>query len=591
MWVVDITTADVSSTFFSTSLPPHVYDFLKAAADGMGSALYVPTFVGGTRPQGDVFSGWVGRGYHRTAYDPGSNRFFIFGGLQNRLSSGGSPRSAFTTTPDLATNDIWIYEPPAVGRRPTSTCFTENMPDSVTAIPPSTAGAASVLGGATRSLGVHRNYFGAKHVFPPGGCLQRIHAPKLAPPPRFEHAMAFDRDGKMLLVFGGCNVPSTIPDSGAARAGDPIAGCVGSGSLYNDTWLYLPPITSEIFPKDFSSTAVPGPFNTNTLLGNVFGTDFWLDRAPYFVGAANNPIDPPLVVPPPDAVLGTWIKLSPSLKPEPRAAAAFIYDRAHRKFYLQGGWGCTDGNCSTGAKALSDFWEFTPPDPAFCNRQLGICTTPEGTTLHGSWTKLRPDLDATADAQPTQRYGATMVYTQPMYSQGDEFYTVTDSSCFGQGPIASADASISKQLVGAIYVDIDRSLLPDTTNLVINLRFLAYDKKTKLPGLFDGNTPNMTIDDVDEGSVNDIALIRVQLLSNPLKFADQIQASVQPRFHEFISGTPVIGDTAFYVSGPTGQFTEKQIHIPLTLDKQINLIKIERVQGSVKFFEMIVSKF
>jgi hypothetical protein len=41
----------------------------------------------------------------------------------------------------------------------------------------------------------------------------------------------------------------------------------------------------------------------------------------------------------------------------------------------------------------------------------------------------------------------------------------------------------------------------------------------------------------------------------------------------------------------TGQPTEKQIFIPLALDSRINLIKIERVRGTVKLYDMTVTKF
>jgi hypothetical protein len=303
-----------------------------------------------------------------------------------------------------------------------------------------------------------------------------------------------------------------------------------------------------------------------------------------------SPGNPPITAPTMDQMLGTWIPLSPSTKPPPRTGASFVFDRAHQKYYLQGGFGCLDTQCSTPAQAINDLWAYSPPnfnDPAQCNRTTGICTQ----FAQGTWTQIRANLDASNSEQPTQRKGAVIAYGVPQFTHGDEYYTITDSACVGQGPVASADVSVNKELVGAIYIDVDRSVLAPNENLLINLRFLPFDQSTKLPGFFDNNDPNVTVNDTDASSIQDQALIRVQMLNSPLKEADQIQASIQPRFHEFLSGTPIVGDTFLYVSGATGQVTEKQIHVPISLDSTVNLIKIERIQGSVKFYEMTVSRF
>jgi hypothetical protein len=522
---------------------------------------------------------WFGRAYHRTVYDPTMNRFYIFGGLLNHGALTGAPVAATTTAPDVATGDVWIYDPPALGRRPTSTCYTTQAPDGIT-LPSTTTITAiptnifysSVLG-TTTNLGVNRNYTAARAVFPPGGCLQHISLPT-APTARFEHSMAFDRDQGAVLLFGGCTQPAVIADSGNTNAGDPRTLCTSVSTLRSDTWLYVPPVTTEITPLAKYSTTSP-----LSLISNIFNTDFWLDH-----------LSVDLTAPTSDQVLGTWIQLAPngSVSPSPRVSAAMSYDRAHKKFYLQGGFGCVTSACSSAPQTLNDLWEFTPPNlTSDCSRTTGSCGSNQGT-----WKLVRANIDNANGGQPPLRMGGVMDFAQPGFSYSDDFYTVLDSSCTDQGPIASTDASVNKQYVGAIYVDIDRNSLTSSDNLLINLKFLPFDTNTRLPAYSDMGTPGIASDDTDASSPNDTAIFRVQLLSNPLHTLDQIQSTVQPRFHQFLANTPVLANEFVYVSGPSGQVTEKQIHIPLaSLDSSVDLIKIERIQGSVKIYEMTVSKF
>ncbi|MBI3558728.1 MAG: hypothetical protein HY074_20870 [Deltaproteobacteria bacterium] len=424
--------------------------------------------------------------------------------------------------------------------------------------------------------------------------MQRIKMDDISasvPPKRFAHGQVFDSDDRVMFVFGGCNGPQAIRGNNSTNAGDPIFACPAQ-SLLNDIWVYVPPSTTELVSQTFTTTN-PGPYNALTLLGNIFGTDFWLDHLPLFTGT-NDPTNAVLRTPERFRVLGNWIKLTPptSSIPSPRAGAAISYDRAHHKIYVQGGFGCPDANCVGAPRTLNDLWEYTPPNfdttcPNF--RSDGFCGS--NGFGQGSWYQINIDNAASNTTQPTERYGGIMSFANQQISHGDEFYTITDTSCQFQGPIASPDANVNKQLVGAIYVDIDRNQMAATDNLLINLRFLPFDKKTRLPGWSDNGTQFTTIDDTDAYSTQDTALIRVQLLNDQLKVAEQIQSTVQPRFHEFISGTPTIASEFMFIAGATGQVTEKQIHVPLTLDPTLNLIKIERLSGSIKFFEMTISKF
>jgi hypothetical protein len=531
-----------------------IIDISTQISTGVGK--FQGTTVNGTMPIGTTFSGLLPRAFHRSVYDPTMNRFYIYGGI--KTSAGVN---VTTVTPDLS-SELWVYDPPALGRKPTSICSMTTSPEGNT-LP------TTVLSTRTR-LGPNLNYSTNASVFPPGGCLQRISLQQSTPEARFEHAMAFDSDQKAVVVFGGCKQASTIATSGAALGGDPTSSCTSSSVLLNDVWMYVAPVVTEIATQSLISG-----------LPNIFGTDFWLD---HFFLHSNNSADNGYVTEPTTAdVMGGWIHVTPSGGPTKRVSASMVYDRGHHKFYLFGGTGCVDTSCVT-IKPLNDLWEYTPPALSSCDPISGSCAT------QGVWQKLQNNSE-TSITQPTIRKGAMLAYSQPMYSHADDFYTVTDTQCIGQGPIATFDSSISKQLVGAVYVDIDRTQFTSKEKLLINIRLLPFDKYTKQPGFYDNGTLNVRTDDTDGGSDNDQAVIRVQLLSSSLSFGDQIMSLIQPRFHEFLSGTPVIGESFVYVSGPSGQVTEKQVFVPLGLDPRINLIKIERVQGTVKFYEMSVYKY
>ncbi|MGE4232927.1 MAG: hypothetical protein AB7F43_06305 [Bacteriovoracia bacterium] len=549
-----------------------IMSIVDVSTTGNTSTPFQVTTVGNAVPTGSAFSGFQPRAFHRTVYDPEMNRFYIYGGL---TLAAGSTASA--NTPSLS-SETWIYDPPALGRRPTSACFSTETPDSYSL--PSYAGAGAA---GTYNLKINQEYVSNKMVFPPGGCLQRMGFLADIPEARFEHSMAFDRDHKGVLLFGGCDLASTIAASGSQDGGDPSSNCDSSASMFSDTWVYIPPTTTEYVSSTTTTTTSPHPYNESYPYKNIFGTDFWLNFQPTYI--ENDVYKGGLNTPTRAMAMGGWIRLYPATKPTPRYSANLVYDRSRQKFYLFGGYGCLDQSCSV-IQTLNDLWEFTPPDFAMdCSPGNGTCVN------QGYWTQIRSTKADTLGNAPSLRRGAIMAYGNPQFTFGDGFYTALDLNCVNQGPLSTLDPSVSKQYVGGIYIDIDREQFSSKENLLVNLKLLAFNDDTKLPGYFDSGTPSAPSDDTDAASSDDQAVIRVQLLHNPLSTQEQIQASIQPRFHEFITGTPILGDNFYYVSGSTGQLSEKQILIPLSLDPSINLIKIERVQGSVKFFEVTVSKF
>jgi hypothetical protein len=316
---------------------------------------------------------------------------------------------------------------------------------------------------------------------------------------------------------------------------------------------------------------------------NIFGTDNWLFHKPLFTG--NSSANATISYAREDEVIGTWVKLTPATTPTPRVSASLIYDNAHHKFYLSGGYGCKDANCAQ-MGILNDLWEFVPPDFTYdCNRQTSTCSS------QGTWTQLRVTNYADSTLPPPRK-GSVVMYGNPSnLKYGDNFYTIVDGACSGQGPYLSNDPETSKQYVGAIYVHLNRDDFDATENLLLNIRYLPFDSTTRLPNFFTNSTPFTTTDDTDVASTSDRALIRVQLLHSTLSHEEQIEATLQPRFHEFIAGTTTVGNIFQYLTGGTGQVSDRQVMVPLTQDSSINLIKIERISGSAKFFEMTLSKY
>ena len=517
-----------------------------------------------------------GLGFHRTVYDSKYNQFIIFGGLQGIASA-----------PTLTNKTVWIFEPPANNRRPNAACFFDTgVTTLASATIHATLGFPYLSSPSPEGLNITspralRPFFANNYIFPPGGCLKKISfdSASIAPDARFEQSMAIDARHHGVLVFGGCTAaPTSInATAGSTSFGNPLGNCNTPTALKNDTWIYLPPTAVEYASSDTVTNYQP----------NVFSLDYWLSGRPRFLD--NDPLLGAITKPTQREVEGRWLYLNPATAPTKRASAAISYDKAHHKFYLFGGYGCSDTGCADGVHALNDLWEYTPPeytDSSVCSESSQTCSS------QGTWRQIRPDRYQNGSDGPTQRYGSILAFNEPApTSSGDQFYQVSDGACYGQGPINTGDSSVSKKFVGAIYIDLDRNHFTANENLLLNLRFLPFDKNTRPHGYYDNDTPQIQNDDHDRSNEQDRALIRVQLIRNPLRYAEQIQSTNQPRYRHFIGGSSMIADTFTYLAGASGQVTEKQILIPLSHDSSIDLIKIERVQGTAKFFELNLSKF
>ena len=569
----------------------------------------------------------------------------------------------------IPTTETWIYDVADTMRPPTLACRTSKSVITGGAVNESLPGLMRTARGATASANMidFRTfppsllaYEQADAISPPGGCLQYAQpvtaspaatpsatptaAGSLAddyglmdlytpPPRRFEQAMAFDERQGVIIMFGGCNnAPNSAdvtanglrgPGASAANTNyfDPTRNCTGRTDFLNDTWLFVPPDMLE------SALVVPSGSSSATY---TFGR-------PDLV----SPLDPALLTQPLEFnsgastpsgnelqahTNGTWIRLNADdgatsqgsgTYPLARASAAFWYDKSHGKFYMFGGKtcsGCTTGNEST--QLLNDLWEFTPPTASECARSYTSAASEIRCASSGTWRMVSPGTDAHSfktgtprnDHYPPPTMAAAGVYATRAPGDydhyGDGFYTISDGSCAGQGPVMGSDAT-SKERVGAVYIDIDRSQFASTENLLINIKMMpfsppSYDQSgieqndgTKLPGYhFNGTYGASTADDHDTATESDRALLRVLLMVNPINSIDALFTQLQPRFRSYQApGTALVAQEFDLAASGTGQPTEKQIFVPLSLDSRINLIKIERVRGTVKLYDMTVTKF
>jgi hypothetical protein len=163
-------------------------------------------------------------------------------------------------------------------------------------------------------------------------------------------------------------------------------------------------------------------------------------------------------------------------------------------------------------------------------------------------------------------FAASVFIPSSGYNTG--YYTMYDSACAKSGPIASSDPSINKLLVGGTYIDIDRTKLGATENLILNLTFIPLGTSNVSP-----NETPLT----EEQS----AIFRVHLVRTG-ESGDEIRQRPQPRDLTYAS-TDVYPETArsiAVISPPTGQIRQEQIFIPLSLDPAIDRIRIERYSGS-----------
>ncbi|MGK5084000.1 hypothetical protein WDW37_11935, partial [Bdellovibrionota bacterium FG-1] len=171
-------------------------------------------------------------------------------------------------------------------------------------------------------------------------------------------------------------------------------------------------------------------------------------------------------------------------------------------------------------------------------------------------------------------FAASVYLPSSGYNTG--YYTLTDSACEKAGPILSPDFEVNKMLAGGAYIDIDRSALGPSENLVLHLRYIPQGPP--------GKKVNKMVMSAVEASFFKIHLVKTSQTQSAL------QQAQQPRYLAYTSldRFPQIVQTLSVLAPADNQIHEDQIVIPLAIDPGIDRIRIERVSGSAVLLEAAV---
>jgi len=279
---------------------------------------------------------------------------------------------------------------------------------------------------------------------------------------------------------------------------------------------------------------------------------------------------------------GTWTAVPTCLEepgsyyPSGRYGHTLAYDSLNQNLMMVGGYNASGNLLTRSGTNLPEVWTAVRIDnsmpggiparniPAITAKIPCYYWTP--VTLFGN----------NANTEPTTGLAHASSVFIPASGYNSGFYSTNDTACVGAGPIASADPSISRLLAGGAYIDIDRTQLGTTENLILNLTFMPLGP-TNIG-------PNQSYLTSDESAVFKIHLVRTG------QSGDTIRTEAQPRYLTYASTTqyPEIVQNVAFISPPTGQIRQEQVLIPLSADPTIDRIRIERYSGNAILIEASV---
>ena len=284
---------------------------------------------------------------------------------------------------------------------------------------------------------------------------------------------------------------------------------------------------------------------------------------------------------PPSAVEGTfdqyhgiWNTVSScsgSTIPAPRYGHSMGYDAFKQSLVISGGFDIT--GTALVYQGMPEVWTGYRVDQPLPNGNtaLNIPSITQGNFPCYFWNQITTFGNSTSTvaltAPTTGISHASSVYI-PTSGYNTGFYTTSDENCVGSGPVSTTDSSISKLLVGGVYLDIDRSQLGATENLLLNVTLLPLGPQNENP-------------DHSEMTSAESAVFKVHLVSTG-QSATALMQQLQPRNLAYANTDrfPEIVQSLSILSPPTGQVRQEQIVIPLAANPTIDRIRIERYSGS-----------
>jgi hypothetical protein len=155
---------------------------------------------------------------------------------------------------------------------------------------------------------------------------------------------------------------------------------------------------------------------------------------------------------------------------------------------------------------------------------------------------------------------------------GTQFYRAIDDWCSGQGPIQSANVATTKTNIGGVNIDIDRTQLGDSEDLLMNITYQAYNQNAAWPA---------------QMGPQDETVLQVNLIGTALQLNLLIGAR-QPRpWVDYASASePIYMKQIVTLRDPSASLRTEQVYIPLSGNSLIDRIRIERVRGSYHLFQV-----
>jgi len=209
-----------------------------------------------------------------------------------------------------------------------------------------------------------------------------------------------------------------------------------------------------------------------------------------------------------------------------------------------------------------------------------------------------PTIAPTVTPSPTPIASATPT-TTAYYGTG--FFHVRDDWCTGQGPIADPDPDATKEGVGGVSIDLDRTQLGANEDLLMLITYHSFYQTTDDTGDSSDtshndyskyNWPASLGDAVSAGTatgqgINDTTILQINLIGTAASL-NSLLSTQQPRSFTYsnLNSYPIYVKQIATLQDPYGSLRTEQVYIPLAQNGLIDRIRIERIRGSYHLFQV-----
>jgi hypothetical protein len=185
-------------------------------------------------------------------------------------------------------------------------------------------------------------------------------------------------------------------------------------------------------------------------------------------------------------------------------------------------------------------------------------------------TTPTPTITPAPTVSPTP--SVTPFPTSTPYYWGKGFYRVRDEWCTGQGPIISPNEDTTKTKIGGVNIDLDRSQLGNSEDLLMVMTYQALNENASWPSA---------------QYAHDNSILEVNLIGTQLSL-DLLIGAPQPRPWGDNSNAqmPIYMKTIAHLEDPFSSLRTEQLLIPLSQNPLIDRIRVERIRGSFHLYQI-----